>query len=518
MKRKRKNTLTHGIYKAFHCCPALDVRGVFLDISKAFDKVWHEGLLFKLEQHGLSGNFLSLVRNFLVDRQQRVVLNGQSSSWKTVTAGVPQGSVLGPLFFLLYINDLPIGLSSDVKIFADDTSIFSVVKDSAESYRNLSNDLEVINLWAHQWKMSFNPDPSKQAVEVIFSRKRAAQHHQPIYFNNSPVAPSLVHKHLGLFLDNQLNFQHHLKEKISKANKGIGVIRKLSYYLPRGTLLTIYKMFVRPHLDYCDVIYDRPNNDFLKRKLESVQYNAALAITGGIRGTSMEKLFDELGLEFLADRRWMRRLTLFYKIKNELAPSYLCDLIPTAPTRYQTRNKDSIRVFTPRTDLFSFSFFPYTSRIWHTLDPNIRELPSLTVFKKALLKFMRPYPSQVYGIHNFVGIKFLTRLRLGLSHLREHKFRHDFRDTLNPLCSCNIEPETTSHYLLRCLFFSSHRKVLFDSLHDIDHNMTTNISDIRLTKILLYGSSSYDLVNNANLLKAVIHYILSSERFNVDLI
>jgi hypothetical protein len=304
---------------------------------------------------------------------------------------------------------------------------------------------------------------------------------------------SHVHKHLGLFLDTKLNFQHHLKDKITKANKGVGVIRKLSHYLPRGSLLTIYKMLVRPHLDYSDIIYDRPNVDTFKSKVESVQYNAALAITGAIRGTSMEKLFDEIGLEYLSDRRWMRRLTFFYEIKNGMAPSYIRDLVPTtSSSHFNTRYKYSKRLFAPRTDMFSSSFFPYTSRVWQTLDPNIRKLPSLAAFKKALLNFKRPVPSLIYRIHNFIGLKFLTRLRLGLSHLREHKFRHEFLDTLNPLCSCYIEPETTTHYLLRCHFFSAHRKVLFDALHDIDQNMTTNITDERLTKILLYGNSSLD--------------------------
>ena len=107
----------------------------------------------------------------MTDRFQRVVLNGQCSTWKEVLAGVPQGSLLGPLFFLVYINDLPVGLQSNVKIFADDTSLFSVMLDSLKSLTLLNSDLRLIMKWAVQWKMSFNPDPSKQAVEIIFSKK-----------------------------------------------------------------------------------------------------------------------------------------------------------------------------------------------------------------------------------------------------------------------------------------------------------------------------------------------------------
>ena len=114
----------HDIYESFDCNPPTNIRGTFLDISKAFDKVWHEGLIFKLKTYGAEGNLLMLLENYLTDRQQRVVLNGRTSSWHNVYAGVPQGSVLVPLLFLIYINDLPDGLTSMCKIFEDDTSLF----------------------------------------------------------------------------------------------------------------------------------------------------------------------------------------------------------------------------------------------------------------------------------------------------------------------------------------------------------------------------------------------------------
>ena len=134
-------SITHDIYKAFDGTPSLEVRGVFLDISKAFDRVWHEGLLFKLKRFGINGPLFLLLQDYLKNRHQRVVLNGQSSEWAEIKAGVPQGSVLGPLLFLVYINDLPDGLESNAKLFADDTSIFSVVKDPNESCNKLNNDL-----------------------------------------------------------------------------------------------------------------------------------------------------------------------------------------------------------------------------------------------------------------------------------------------------------------------------------------------------------------------------------------
>ena len=134
-------SITHEIYKAFDANPSLNVGGVLLDSSKAFDRVWHDGLMYKLKTLGICGNYYGLIHSFLSDRHQRVVLNGQSSKWSHIKAGVPQGSILGPLLFLVYINDLPEGLTTSAKLFADDTSLFSVVHDSAASSAFLNDDL-----------------------------------------------------------------------------------------------------------------------------------------------------------------------------------------------------------------------------------------------------------------------------------------------------------------------------------------------------------------------------------------
>ena len=134
-------SITHDIFKGFDSNPSLDTRGIFLDISKAFDRVWHEGLIFKLQSYSISSSLLRLLKDSLSDRIQRVVLNGQASDWKEVLAGVPQGSILGPLLFLIFINDLSEYVESKVKIFADDTSLFSLVTDQGECSIKLNRDL-----------------------------------------------------------------------------------------------------------------------------------------------------------------------------------------------------------------------------------------------------------------------------------------------------------------------------------------------------------------------------------------
>ena len=177
--------LSNDIHKSFDDRNSLEVRAVFLDISKAFDKVWHDGLIFKLQKNGVCGEILSLLKNYLSNRKQRVVLNGSSSSFHPIQSRVHQGSVLGPLLFLIYINDLEKCIKSKVKFFADDTMLFSIVHDPSVSAAELNQDLDTISRWADQWKMSFNPEPSKQAIEAIFSQKRNNLPHPPLFFNGS---------------------------------------------------------------------------------------------------------------------------------------------------------------------------------------------------------------------------------------------------------------------------------------------------------------------------------------------
>ena len=168
--------------------------------------------------------------------------------------------------------------------------------------------------------MIFNPDLSKQAQEVIFSRKIKKLLHPTLLFNNIPLSNSLFQKHLGLTLDIKLNFSEHIKSITRKISKTMGLLRKFQQILPRSSLLTIYKTFIRSWLDYADIIYDEAYNSAFHDKLESIQYNACLAITGAIRGTSTEKIYQELGLKSLKPGRWFRKLCHFNKIIQRKTP------------------------------------------------------------------------------------------------------------------------------------------------------------------------------------------------------
>ena len=283
--------------------------------------------------------------------------------------------------FLIYINDLAEGISSTTKPFADDTSLFSVANKINESANQMNMVLEKISLWAYQWKMSFNPDISKQAQEVIFSKKKVNASCPVLYFNRTLVICCSYQKHLGVYLDKKLSFHHHIKEIITKASKGIDVIKKLKNVLPRKALLTIYKSFVRPHLDYGGILYHQPYNESINSKLESIKYNATLAITGSIKGTSWSKLYKELQLESLKSRRTLRRLCTFHKIVSNGFPTYLFNLIPQSTHPYQTRTSSNIPTFQFRTDTFKHCFLPWTVVEWNKIHPDSRD--ALSQFLKS---------------------------------------------------------------------------------------------------------------------------------------
>ena len=270
--------------------------------------------------------------------------------------------------------------------------MFSVVHDLNTSSKELNDDLKKGNDWTFQWKMSFNPDPSKQAQGVIFSCKPKRSTHSPLVFN---VSQTFSQKHLGVILDFKLTFEEHLNNVLAKVNKAVGLLRKLRNILPRTTLITIYKAFIRPHLDYGDVLYDQAFNNSFKEKLESIQYNACLALTGAIRGTSKENIYQELGLESLRDRRWCGKFCLFYKILENENPKYLFNLISTRRLLYSTRNIRNIPLLNTKHKFFKNSFFPSTIIEWNNLDPNLRKSENFSLFKSNILKFILPSPGSV---------------------------------------------------------------------------------------------------------------------------
>ena len=501
--------ITSNIYNSFEKHD--ETRALFLDISKAFDKVWHAGLLHKLKCNGISGNLYNLLENYLQNRQQRVVLNGICSDWKNLEAGVPQGSVLGPLLFLIYINDLTDNISSEMRLFADDSSLFTQVEGVNITHEKLSKDLVTISTWAYQWKMVFNPDITKQAIEVIFSVKKIPPQHPALFFSGIPVSRNKNTKHLGFYLDSRLNFSKHIREAVKKATKGISILKFLSKYVSRKVLDLSYKLYVRPHLDYGDVIYHNQRTD-LMNLIEQVQYKAALIVSGCWQGTSRERLYDELGWESLSDRRWFRRMTMFYKISNGMTPDYLVKHIPINNPTSVTLRRHAAKPPFSRTERYDNSFFPYCIKHWNLLDDEIKSLPSLNQFKTKICTYIRPKGNAIHTIQDQLGVKLLTKIRVNFSDLRDHRFNHRF-NCENPICVCGLDDETPLHYFLCCPRYINLRRIYLGKISATIGTDVTVLPKEHLLHILMYGSNIYNNITNKLIISQTIIFIRKSNRF-----
>ena len=233
-------------------------------------------------------------------------------------------------------------------------------------------------------------------------------------------------------------------------------------------------------------------------------------------GTSREKLYAELGWESLSSRRWSRRLILFYKFINNLAPKYSTDPIPPQrQSRYSFRKQDAIGRIRTRTERFQSTFYPHCLSEWNKLDEEIRLAPSIAAFKTKLLSKIRPLPNSVFRIHDPTGLSYLTQLRVGLSKLNFHKFKHNFRDTINPMCPTNDGIEDTEHFLLLCPSFDvPHRDLLAGIsalLRPLGH---TNPSNEFLMRILLYGVKDFPAGINKDILLLTLQFIHETGRFD----
>ena len=221
-------------------------------------------------------------------------------------------------------------------------------------------------------------------------------------------------------------------------------------------------------------------------------------------------------MEFLQLRRCFRKLFCFYKLFNSEHPHYLFKLIPSRSSSYVTKNIRNIPFLKTRHTFLKNSFFPSTIIEWNKLDHNIRNSSSFNIFRKSILKFIRPSANSLFNYHNPKGIKFITRLLLGLSHLRKHKFEHSFQDSLNPLCTCGLDIESTTHLFLSCPTYITERRTLLSTTENTDNNLL-DLCEPVLIRTLLFGSNSFDTDANTNIINATIEYILSTKRFDQPL-
>ena len=496
-----------------------DVRVVFLDLSKAFDRVWHKGLLFKLKQLGITGPLLSWLQNYLSDRYQRVVIDGQSSDWIKIEAGVPQGSILGPLLFVIFINDIVKHIQTNIRLFADDTSLFYSIVDRHLTQRLMNQDLQKISEWAAQWLMIFNV-LKNEAMTLSLRNNPPLQ--PPLFFDGTPLKEVTQHTHLGITFSSNMSWKPHVDRICFRASQRNNILRKLKFRLPRKTLENLFKSLVRPILEYGDVVFD-DNSVALSQRIEAIQLDAARTCTGALLSTNRNSLLNELGWNTLADRRQNHKLILYYKIANRLTPHYLYDLLPRRVadiSNYPLRNSQNRSLFRARTTRYKSSFLPSTTVLWNNLPDRIKFSPSLPSFKQNLNNTIKlsPPPDWFYTGSRYANILH-TRFRLNNPTLNAYLFRTGRSPTCS--CSCGHRLENIKHFTLDCPHYAAQRgrlladirNLLAPGLHphmliDLDHN--------HLLTLLINGSADFDVIINISICNAFQHFLISTGRFQYN--
>ena len=484
-------------------CKSLDERistqSIFFDISKAFDRVWHRGLLHKLHAVGIRGSLHAWFTNYLHNRSQAVVIKGEISEYLEITAGVPQGSVLGPTLFLIYINDLTLNINSRIKLFADDTSTYLSLNDDLARTQTLNSDLIKIKTWADTWKVTFNAQKTDKLdicnQNVILTNS--------LYFDNTLLNTSEHHKHLGITLQSNCKWNQHVANLIVKCRTQINCLCSFKHRLNRKTLETMYKSYILPILDYADVIWDNCT-DTQANTLEQLQIDALRTITGSVRGTSHASLYTETGFIPLKERRQRHKLILYFKFIKGILPDHLTPKFPPLVAEinpYHRRRLLDRKVPQCRTELYRKSFFPSATRLWNQLPENIKETTSFGEFKRYLRKDDILVPPHYY-IGNRKEQILHCRIRLGMSNLNFDLFNRHLSDLKS--CQCGANEENANHYFLKCKLFDQVRQMTLHTLPPIALTLDT----------LLHGNPNYSLAFNKYIFSIAHEYILLTNRFD----
>lgn len=352
------------------------------DFSKAFDSVPHDLLIAKLQTYGIRGIVLNWIAAFLHNRKQRVVINGTSSELLSVDSGVPQGSVLGPLLFLLYINDISLNISSTVRLFADDLIMYTVLNDSS-SNEKFQQDINMLSKWANKWGMNFN---TKKCHVVNISKSKETNNYK-FFIGDWELKYMDTFTYLGVVIGCDLNWTHHINNIYNKSIRTLNFIKRNVSICSQKYKGLAYTSLVRPHLEYASASWD-PYYIKHVSQLEKVQNNAARFVCNIYgRDSSVSALKYQLNWPLLETRRKFSRLTEFYKIVNGISPiPSTCLRKPTTNTRAAADCK--FMNLYARTNIYKYAFFPRTIRDWNELPCVIRMLPSVDVFKSRAGDFL----------------------------------------------------------------------------------------------------------------------------------
>jgi len=349
---------------------------VFLDLAKAFDKVPHGRLLEKLRKHGIGGKILAIIGDWLRGRRQRVCIKGEQSTWEEVWSGVPQGSILGPLLFLIFINDLEDSISGNVFKFADDTKIFRQVRDVQDNI-SMQADLNRLVEWADKWQMQFNVSKCK----VMYVGQKNPRSRYTMRSNGLQIVE--VEKDLGVMISSDLKCSQQCMYAYTKANRVMGMIKRTITYKDPRIMLSLYKTLVRPHVEYCSSAWN-PYYRKDKELLERVQHRYTKMIIN-MHDKAYEDRLRCLGLWTLEERRNRQDLIEVFRMHRGISKIRLHELFTFDVNSKGTRGHSCKLVKTRCTkDIAKYFFSNKVINRWNSLDQRTVDAPSINAFKSRL--------------------------------------------------------------------------------------------------------------------------------------
>ena len=357
---------------------------IFLDLKKAFDTVDHQILLSKLNYYGIHGKSFKWFQSYLENRTQKCSVNGSLSNSYTLKCGVPQGTILGPLLFLLYINDLPNCLSNKPRMYADDTHLTYAGSNLENVQFCLNEDLANVFNWLQANKLTLNM--TKTEFMLIGSRQRlnTLTASPTIRMTNTQVSQVTATKSLGVIIDDKLDWHSHIEKLTKKIASGIGALKRIRYLIPASTLHLIYQALVKPLFDYCDIVWGNCGKT-LRDKLQKLQNRAARVLTFSNYYADATELLEFLGWKNLARQQEIHKATMVFRCLHGLAPEYLYSKFTWRDSAYVLRDSENkLNVPLPRTDYYRKSFSYNGATLWNSLPCDIRNTESLGVFKRKI--------------------------------------------------------------------------------------------------------------------------------------
>ncbi len=378
--------MTNSWISAANCTNLSGV--VFLDLTKAFDLIDHNILLHKLHIYLKNSPALPFFQSYLMNRVQRVYAHSSFSPEGKVSYGVPQGSVLGPILFCIYINDLPLHITSDAvncHMLADDTTLSTSGKNICDITNPLQLSISEISKWCDENNMQINPTKSKSMILATRQKHQLSNLSLDLSLNNTPVEQVSDHRILGLCVDKNLRWDVHTDYVCKKVSKNVFLFHKLSTIINLEAKHLFYNAHIKSHIDYASIVWDGCSEHLLKR-LNSLQRRAVKLVVPDSSLTTDEKL-KQAGILSLKNQFTYNKTLQIFKIIQGHAPHYLINLFHTSQTRY-VNSRHNLHLPMPRLDIFKTSITYSGAYLWNNLPSSIKACTTLSNFKRNLHKHL----------------------------------------------------------------------------------------------------------------------------------